>query len=495
VLTKLSSEQRQFFQLVAAAAFSNPFGQERDELDQRIAAYAAKSKPQPGQKLLATVKAAVAAHVGELGSSGGPILGRLGEADREIVKAAGLFHLFHRYEERLDELIRAQMGAGDSDVPAPFTADVLQDLVALGLPAEEAERYVGIFYQLRRAWHFIGTSLTGRSPCMIALRRHLWNNVFTFNSPWYERFLCQRLEDFSTLLLGETGTGKGAIAAALGRSGYIPYDRAKKRFKESFTRAFIAINLSQYPDTLIESELFGHKKGAFTGAVDNHAGVFARCSPHGAIFVDEVGDVSKETQVKLLGVLQERAFSPVGSHERQRFSGRVIAATNRDVDALRRSGQFRDDFYYRLCSDVIHVPPLRQRLAESESELGELLQHVLRGTLGEAGAELLPTIQEYVRRDLPRGYPWPGNVRELEQCVRRILLTGRYTGDLRRHRDTETGAGRADQGSRLRTAQDVMSDYIRDLYQRLGTYEEVARVAGLDRRTVKKHLQHEASPP
>ncbi len=131
------------------------------------------------------------------------------------------------------------------------------------------------------------------------LRLHLWNNVFTHDIRWYEQYLWNRMEDFSTLLLGETGTGKGTAAAAIGRSGFIPYDEKKGCFTESFTRNFIAINLSQFAESLIESELFGHKKGAFTGAVEHHDGVFTRCTPYGSIFLDEVGDISVPIQVKL----------------------------------------------------------------------------------------------------------------------------------------------------------------------------------------------------
>src|SRR5205085_1538803 len=174
--------------------------------------------------------------------------------------------------------------------------------------------------------------------------RHLWQNVFTQEVHLYEHYLWDRMEDFSTLLLGETGTGKGAAAAAIGRSGYIPFGRNQGRFAESFMRSFIALNLSQFPESLIESELFGHRKGAFTGAVEAHEGLLARCSAHGAIFLDEIGEVSAPIQIKLLQVLQERSFCPVGSHETVKFRGRVVAATNRPLETPDGRKVFRDDF-------------------------------------------------------------------------------------------------------------------------------------------------------
>src|SRR5262249_46053651 len=155
------------------------------------------------------------------------------------------------------------------------------------------------------------------------------------------------------------------------------------RFAESFMRSFTALNLSQFPETLIESELFGHRKGAFTGAVGAHEGVLARCSPYGSIFLDEIGEVGAPVQIKLLQVLQERTFCPVGSHDAVRFRGRVIAATNRPLDALRGRGLFRDDFFYRLCSDMIHVPTLRQRLQEDPGELRTLLGYAVANLIGE----------------------------------------------------------------------------------------------------------------
>jgi transcriptional regulator with GAF, ATPase, and Fis domain len=354
-----------------------------------------------------------------------------------------------------------------------------------GFSREEARRYFAVMYQIRRAYQFIERDLIGRSHCMKQLRRHLWNNVFTHDIRFYAEHLWDRMEDFSTLLLGETGTGKGAAAAAIGRSGFIPFDERAGRFAESFMRGFIALNLSQFPETLIESELFGHKKGAFTGAVDSHEGVFVRCSPYGAIFLDEIGDASVPVQIKLLQVLQERTFSPVGGHERLRFRGRVIAATNKPLESLRAAGQFRDDFFYRLCSDVITVPPLRQRIREDAEELSDLVALIAGRLTGGVAVGSIATVRAVV----PVDYPWPGNVRELEQAVRRIMLRREYEGD---HRTVAADlAGRLQAGivAGNLDADALLAGYCGLLYDRHGTYEEVARRANLDLRMAKVYVE------
>src|SRR5207253_1060927 len=154
-----------------------------------------------------------------------------------------------------------------------------------------------------------------------------------------------------------------------------------------------------------------HRKGAFTGAIDDHAGVFELCDAHGALFLDEIGEVGIPIQIKLLQVLQERTFTPLGSHDAKRFAGRVIAATNRPLAEMRRGGAFRDDFFYRLCSDVIMMPTLRQRIEESPEELDQLVAALVARTTGEHSGELTGIVLEVLRRDLPPSYPWPGNVR------------------------------------------------------------------------------------
>ncbi len=482
---RLNAEERDFFGRVSRAAFVNPFGAERLELDRGITGF---SGAMDREKLSERSVAEVLRRIDSLAEEGRADLRCFAGEDRETIRPVLLFEVYHRYIDAFDRLIQEQIASGDTPCAVTFARDALGRLRERGFRAEEARRYFAFFYQLRRAFFFIHHGLAGRSPSMTRLRCHLWDNVFTSDIRWYENFLWDRMEDFSTLLLGETGTGKGAASAAIGRSGFIPYDEGRGRFAESFTRNFISLNLSQYPESLIESELFGHKKGAFTGAIEHHQGIFARCAPHGAIFLDEIGDVSVPVQIKLLQVLQERSFSPVGSHEKVRFHGRVIAATNRPLDELRSKGEFRDDFFYRLCSDVIEVPPLRLRLQEDPAELTVLLGLVVRRTLGEDSPELVATVAEALQAQPGPGYRWPGNVRELEQAVRRILLTRRYLGDRETAPGDERGRLVRDIDRGCLDAAGLLSRYCFLLYQRHGTYEQVAKITGLDRRTVKKYI-------
>ncbi|MDH4317822.1 MAG: sigma 54-interacting transcriptional regulator, partial [Desulfobulbaceae bacterium] len=285
---------------------------------------------------------------------------------------------------------------------------------------------------------------------------------------------------------------KGTAAFAVGCSGFIPYDNQKQRFRESFTKAFLSINLSQFSEQLIESELFGHAKGSFTGAVAEHTGLFSRSSGFGAVFLDEIGEISIPVQIKLLKILQERTFAPVGSDTEQRFAGRVIAATNQSLSTMRRQGTFRDDFYYRLCSDTIVIPPLRKRLLENPEELDLLTARLLERITGKSSPRLLDPVLKNIRKSLPPNYPWHGNVRELEQCIRQILIKGKYTP----MEQNESSAPEAAQlGDLLHKGTLDISElnrrYCALLYEQLGTYQEVARRTGLDRRTVKKYIDEE----
>ncbi len=482
--TKLTAEERSFFEKVRLAIFANPFSAERTAVDRQLVK---KKPPSNRKKLVDLLIKVVDKQLRQICPETNNSILNFREDDRQLVQYGILFHLFHKYSADFDQHIQEQIRQGDKPCPVNFAADLLAEMVAIGIGKKESVRFFSLFFQMRRAFYFID-QIVGSSPCMKDLRRDLWNNIFTHDIWIYDQYLCDRMEDFSTMLLGATGTGKGLAAAAIGRSGYILFNEKEKCFVESFTRVFISINLSLYPEQLLESELFGHKKGAFTGAIQGHDGIFSLCAPSGSIFLDEIGEVTTPVQIKLLQVLQDRIFSPVGSHTQRRFHGRVIAATNRSIDALRAQKLFRDDFYYRLCSDLIHVPSLFQRIQEKQDDLDDLLAHTVQRIIGKPAPELSRKILNIMNQQIAKDYPWPGNVRELEQCVRRILLKQQYSGDTVL---SATGTSRTLDELLMQeqlSAQQLLSKYCALLYEKHGSYESVARQTRLDRRTVKKYI-------
>ena len=480
----MSARDREFFAALADVVYGNPFSLRRFELIVRLSPTAKPGDLTEDREALARV---VAPRLAPLLQDGAPGLQRLSAEEQRLLEPALLYVGYHRCVPRLDALIERQARQGGEPLPVPFGEEVIGDLVRGGFAPEQAPRYFALYYQLRRAFFFIDRSLAGECESMRRLREALWNNLFTHDMRGFEAALWNRMEDFSTLLLGDTGTGKGQAAAVIGRSAFIPYLAGQHRFAANFTETFIAINLSQFSESLIESELFGHRKGAFSGAIDHHQGVFERCDPHGALFLDEIGEVTIPVQIKLLQVLQERTYTPVGGREKKRFSGRVIAATNRPLGELRRQGRFRDDFYYRLCSDVIELPTLRQRIAESPKELEQLVRLLVARIADREAPELVAAVLEALEGSLPRGYGWPGNVRELEQAVRRILLTGRYAAELPDAADANASLEISFAEGRL-TADELLARYCAMLYRRLGSYAAVAEKTGLDPRTSRKYV-------
>jgi DNA-binding NtrC family response regulator len=485
-MLQLDPTERHFFSLVQQAVYANPFGDRRGRVDLEIAGFFGDAS---GSRGFEETIDQVRTHVIRLEEANRADITRYHPSDRGLLLSAFLFDLFHRFTEAFDRLIVDQLQAGDKSLPVPFAQEVIDRLSAWGFDHEMALRYLAMCYQLRRAFYFIDKRLKGRSQSMHKLRESLWNNVFTHDMDLYHRFLWNRMEDFSTMLLGATGSGKGTAAGAIGRSGLIPFDEKKGCFQESFTRSFIALNLSQYQESLIESELFGHRKGAFTGAVEDYEGLFDRCSPFGAIFLDEIGEVGEPIQIKLLQVIQERFFNRVGDHRVRPFRGRVIAATNLPEEQLVDGRAMRKDFFYRLCSDLIVVPSLAQRIREDPGELDDLLQVVIQRIVGEPSDELAGRVKAQIRWSPGVDYPWPGNVRELEQCVRRILMKQEYTPLACR--------SESDLASRLKIgiekqaldAKSLMGGYCLMLHQKHQTIEAVARITGLDRRTAKKHIE------
>jgi nitrogen regulation protein NR(I) len=216
----------------------------------------------------------------------------------------------------------------------------------------------------------------------------------------------------NVLIRGETGTGKELIARAIYQHG----DRANA--------PFIAINCAAIPETLLESELFGHERGAFTGAQARRIGRFEQATG-GTIFLDEIGDMVANTQVKLVRVLQEKSLQRLGGKETIPVDVRVIAATHRDLETAIRQKEFREDLYYRLNVVVIHLPPLRQR----RGDIPDLVRYFLQKhgpPLGSATPSIHPEAIEFLQEQA-----WPGNVRELENVIRKALLQAQnYTINL-----------------------------------------------------------------
>jgi PAS domain S-box-containing protein len=212
--------------------------------------------------------------------------------------------------------------------------------------------------------------------------------------------------DSTVLVTGESGTGKGLFARAI-------HDLSPRREKP-----FVKVNCAALTETLLESEVFGHVKGAFTGAIADKIGRF-EAADGGTIFLDEIGEISPAVQVKLLRFLQEREFERVGSSRTQRADVRVIAATNRDLRAAMREKQFREDLYYRLNVIPIAVPPLRER----REDLPHLIDHILK-RLRKRGLDRVRAVSPEAMRCL-MDYPWPGNVRELENVLERGAVCAR----------------------------------------------------------------------
>src|SRR6476659_7707341 len=209
--------------------------------------------------------------------------------------------------------------------------------------------------------------------------------------------------DVNVLILGESGTGKELVARAI-------YHHSRRS-----QGPFLAINCAAIPETLLESELFGHEKGAFTGADRQRIGKFEQCQG-GTLFLDEIGDMTPLTQTKILRVLQGQQFERVGGNEPIEADVRVIAATNRDVERMVAEGAFRGDLYYRLNVFTIRLPALRER----GDDLPLLAEHFVRRFGMELGKEVRGIAPEAI--ELLRSYPWPGNVRELQSVIKQALL-------------------------------------------------------------------------
>lgn len=289
--------------------------------------------------------------------------------------------------------------------------------------------------------------------------------------------------DATVLLLGESGTGKELLARAIHR---------RSRRQE---HTLLAVNCSALTETLLESELFGHMRGSFTGATASRRGLFEEAD-RGTLFLDEVGEMVPSTQVKLLRALQEGEIRPVGANDSRKVNVRVVAATNRDLRAAVAEGRFREDLFYRLNVVAIEVPPLRDRL----EDVPPLAQFFLRRYAERSGRKVARFAPEVLDRLL--AHRWPGNVRELENAVERAVVlcrsdtirpaelppevTGRVVGT------REGRRVRFDQPlteARRELLESFERNYLEDVLSRSdGRIAEAARLAGMDRSNLRRLL-------
>ncbi|MFK7769543.1 MAG: sigma-54-dependent transcriptional regulator [Mariniblastus sp.] len=345
--------------------------------------------------------------------------------------------------------------------------------------------------QVHRAFFNIFDFILGESLPIARLRGKVWESVFTCDIRRYHRSLFNRMRDLSTLVTGPSGTGKELVARAIGLSQYVPFKPATSKFAVDPDNAFLPLNLSALSPTLIESELFGHHRGAFTGAIADRVGWLEACSEHGAVFLDEIGELDLSLQVKLLRVVQERVYCRLGEVKLRKFTGKIVAATNRDLSEEIQAGRFREDFYFRLCTDRIQTPSLREQLDDRPGDLLWLVTSIVDRNFNENENELAEEIANWIESNLGTDYPWKGNIRELEQCVSSYVIRKNYTPVERLQDARRSGLPWLSADQNELTADQLLIRYCTWLYSIQGSFEKTARIVKLDRRTVKSKINAE----
>ena len=497
----LNAEERCTLQAVADVAYCNPFLPERIACERRaLGAEFVEAEAQwnmrgddPHTPHVNPLR--LAARVENLLSSLRARLANGGVVtppEQVLYEDAVLYLLLYRYADYFYDVIVRTLE--HRPTPCRFYTAFQQDWTFyFDVPGftrptrHEVGHLFACLFQVRRAFHHIFRYLIGGSHAAARLRAAVWQSIFTHDMRRYRRVLYDRMGDFTTLIMGPSGTGKELVARAIGLSRYVPFNRETVAFAEDFTATFHALNLSALPSTLIESELFGHRRGAFTGATQDRRGWLELCRPLSSIFLDEIGDLDAAIQVKLLRVLQTRTFQALGDTAERYFSGKLIAATNRDLSAAMQQGHFREDFYYRLCSDLIVTPSLHEQLRESPDVLQALLLFIAQRVVGTEAEALAVEVEHWIVHHLGRDYPWPGNIRELEQCVRNVLIRREYRPP-QQHRQTPHDVLLQAITHGTLTVEELLCRYCTLVYAQTGSYLETARRLQLDRRTVKSKV-------
>jgi two-component system response regulator AtoC len=379
--------------------------------------------------------------------------------------------------EDMETAVTAMKAGAYDYLVKPLDLDEIDRIVGRCLAEKSLRRRVGQFSSAEVREHELG-QIVGRDPAMIEIYKLI--GILSENRA-------------TVLIRGETGTGKERIAKAIHFNS------------QQADEPFVAVNCTALTESLLESELFGHVRGAFTGAIQGRKGYFELAGA-GTVFLDEIGDMSRELQSKLLRVLEEREFYPVGSERPRLTEARVIAATHCPLEDLVRDGSFREDLYFRLRVVEIVVPPLRER----KGDVGPLAEHLL-ARIGDKLHRQIDRISEEAMEML-QSYKWPGNVRELDNTLTRaaVLARGPVIGaehislgalsaaDKRSSSGTTGANAAASAPDALAT---VEADHVRRILERTGgNKRQAARLLAISRqrldRLIEKHeLRPESGPP
>ncbi len=490
--------------LLAKLAHSNPFRTDRIDLERELLGDAFTPLSQVWSHRIEQV--ADNANVIALGNLAQGLIdqarerlskgkGPANEEELLLYDRAVSYHLFHTHRDDFKGLLTRE---DESEERGPrrvrfferFVETIQHYLGQFGLESEltrDPAHVFAICFQIRRAFHHIHHCIIGGSLASAELRARIWESIFTHDMGRYRRCLYDRMGDLPTLVTGPTGTGKELVAQAVGLSRYVPFAPEKRAFAADYVNCLRALNLSALSPMLIESELFGHRRGAFTGALDDKTGWLESCGAFDTVFLDEIGDLDPAIQVKLLRVLQDRLFQRLGDTVNRRFEGKIIAATNRDLPERIASGQFRTDFYYRLCADQIVTVSLAEQLQGSGDELQHFVRFIAHRLVGEEECnQLTREAMAWIEGKLGYSYAWPGNVRELEQCIRNIMIHNDYQAPPRLGKESGALRSALDQGEL--TADELLRWYCTTVYRKTGSYQETARLLQLDRRTVKAKI-------
>jgi DNA-binding NtrC family response regulator len=434
------------------------------------------------------------------------------EEDQHLYRETVIFHLYgkHFSIHEVPWVRRANVTERPSTIGKSWSQFQKDYNWYLGLPGLVLPTYFSathcfsVFFQIDRAFSHIFEFIIGSSIPIAKLRAAVWESIFTHDMSRYIRGVHNSMKDITTLITGKSGTGKELVAQAIGNSRYQAFSMEKKAFGGADRESFKAVNISALSSTLIESELFGHCKGSFSGAVRDRIGWLEACGENGTVFLDEIGELDLSIQVKLLRVLQDRDFSRVGETETRRFAGKFVAATNRDLASEIDRRHFREDLYYRLCADMVRTPTLHEQLTDRPEDLLELTRFFARKLLVDLPGEvdlLAFEVVEWVEKQFGKNYDWPGNIRELEQCVRNVLIRKSYMPSSRipapnSHASPDRSVQGVDAFVRSllageMTLDEVSEHYVTMIYSRLGQYDLAGKKLGLDWRTVRDKVKPE----